>query len=67
MTLVLVIGIEIYWAVTWIAEIMHRIFVTTRHVIPRSPCCLRHLFEIVVVLANRFSKIDLQSVNFRVI
>lgn len=67
MTIVLVIEIKVESTMIRIAIIVHRLVISARHVIPRSPGSLFHLLEIVVVVSYRLAKIDLQAIDLRII
>ena len=67
MTIVLVIEIKVESTMIRITIVVHRLVISARHVIPRSPGSLFHLLEIVVVVSYRLAKIDLQAIDLRII
>ena len=68
MTFVLVIEIKVESTMIRVAIIVHRLVISARHVIPRSPGSFFHLLEIVVVLVSyRLAKVDLQAIDLRII
>lgn len=67
MTIVLVIEIKVESTMIRIAIIVHRLVISARHVIPRSPGSLFHLLEIIVVIPYCFTEVDLQAIDLRII